>query len=368
MRTTIKMIAERAGVSIGTVDRVLHDRPYVKAEVRERVLRVMEELDYHPNRMASALATSGTPRKLALVQPEWEEGFVRDEMDAGTARFLEEYRDYNVSLDIRNYPSGDEAECLRLLNEAVENGAQAVALCASGTEEIRRALERLSERGVPGATFNSDVPGGRRICYVGEDGHRAGRVAGEIASCFLSRGDAFLVIYADPKYTAHKARVDGFLERLGEIGDMDLNLQAKILQVLQEGIIYPVGSVLPEKIDVRVIAATHRDYRKTAETVESALAAHPNLRMVYMANPSVPACAEVLRSRGLAEKVHILSHDCGPEIQELLKSGEVDFTIGQDLAYQPYQALSVLFEALMGQRPDRDTYVTACPILNSESI
>ena len=36
MRTTIKMIAERAGVSIGTVDRVLHDRPYVKAEVRER--------------------------------------------------------------------------------------------------------------------------------------------------------------------------------------------------------------------------------------------------------------------------------------------------------------------------------------------
>ena len=95
MRTTIKMIAERAGVSIGTVDRVLHDRPYVKAEVRERVLRVMEELDYHPNRMASALATSGTPRKLALVQPEWEEGFVRDEMDAGTARFLEEYRDYN---------------------------------------------------------------------------------------------------------------------------------------------------------------------------------------------------------------------------------------------------------------------------------
>ena len=124
MRTTIKMIAERAGVSIGTVDRVLHDRPYVKAEVRERVLRVMEELDYHPNRMASALATSGTPRKLALVQPEWEEGFVRDEMDAGTARFLEEYRDYNVSLDIRNYPSGDEAECLRLLNEAVENGGE----------------------------------------------------------------------------------------------------------------------------------------------------------------------------------------------------------------------------------------------------
>lgn len=53
MRATIKMIAERAGVSIGTVDRVLHDRPYVKEEVRRRVLEVMEELDYQPNRVAS---------------------------------------------------------------------------------------------------------------------------------------------------------------------------------------------------------------------------------------------------------------------------------------------------------------------------
>lgn len=60
MRATIKMIAEKAGVSIGTVDRVLHDRPYVKAEVRSRVLQVMEELHYRPNHMASALATSGT--------------------------------------------------------------------------------------------------------------------------------------------------------------------------------------------------------------------------------------------------------------------------------------------------------------------
>ena len=58
MRATIKMIAERAGVSIGTVDRVLHDRPYVKEEVRRRVLEVMEELD---RQIDAAL-----PRKLTL--------------------------------------------------------------------------------------------------------------------------------------------------------------------------------------------------------------------------------------------------------------------------------------------------------------
>ena len=99
MRATIKMIAERAGVSIGTVDRVLHDRPYVKAEVRERVLTVMAELDYRPNRMASALATSGTARRFTVIQPEWGP-YIQDAMADGVSRFLEERRDYHLSVEV----------------------------------------------------------------------------------------------------------------------------------------------------------------------------------------------------------------------------------------------------------------------------
>ena len=45
-RPTIQMVAERAGVSRGTVDRVLNNRSYVKAEVRTRILAAMQELGY----------------------------------------------------------------------------------------------------------------------------------------------------------------------------------------------------------------------------------------------------------------------------------------------------------------------------------
>ncbi|MCQ9422390.1 sigma 54-interacting transcriptional regulator [Pseudomonas sp. LJDD11] len=48
---------------------------------------------------------------------------------------------------------------------------------------------------------------------------------------------------------------------LDEIGDMPLSLQAKLLRVLQEGEIRPLGCNQPHRIDVRVIAATHRDLR-----------------------------------------------------------------------------------------------------------
>ncbi len=52
----IKDVAELAGVSVGTVDRVIHNRPNVSKTAREKVEKALKEMDYHPNMYASALA------------------------------------------------------------------------------------------------------------------------------------------------------------------------------------------------------------------------------------------------------------------------------------------------------------------------
>ena len=340
MRATIKMIAEQAGVSIGTVDRVLHNRPYVKPEVRERVLQVMEDLDYRPNRMASALALSGTSRRFAVVQPAWQ-GYVGEAIAAGVTKFREERRDYNVSVTVRTYHQGRTAECLRHLEELEAEGVQGIALCASDCPAVRRAMSELSRRRIPVVTFNSDIAGADRLCFVGEDAHRAGRLAGEIASKFLAPGDRALLVYAGPEYAGHKGRADGFLDRLEELG-------------------FP-----REKIR---IAATHEDYAETLSAVSAALREDPGLRCIYMANRSVTACAEALRQAGLAGKVRLLAHDNSPEIRSLLREGVLDFTIGQNLSYQTRKALSVLFDAVLEhKRPQRDSYYPDSPILTAEN-
>ena len=57
-RIRIKDIAIMAGVSVGTVDRVLHNRPGVSLASAEKVRKILKEMNYQPNMYASALASN----------------------------------------------------------------------------------------------------------------------------------------------------------------------------------------------------------------------------------------------------------------------------------------------------------------------
>ena len=66
-RITIKDIAERAGVSSGTVDRVLHNRPNVSKKALAKVKAALAELNYEPNAYASALASNRRYEFICLI-------------------------------------------------------------------------------------------------------------------------------------------------------------------------------------------------------------------------------------------------------------------------------------------------------------
>lgn len=68
MAITMKDVAQRAGVSVATVSRVLHGHPNVREETRARVWQAIEELGYSPNRAAQALAA----RRRKVLSPPAE--------------------------------------------------------------------------------------------------------------------------------------------------------------------------------------------------------------------------------------------------------------------------------------------------------
>jgi LacI family transcriptional regulator len=88
--TTIFDVARQAGVSYGTVSRVINDSPHVKAETRERILATMHELGYVVNKQARSLA-GGSTQMIGLLVP-----------DLGTAYIGEIIRGIDAELSLTN--------------------------------------------------------------------------------------------------------------------------------------------------------------------------------------------------------------------------------------------------------------------------
>ena len=90
-------IARMAGVSVGTVDRVIHNRGKVSAENLARVNAVLQRVDYRPNLIARSLA-SGRRYVVAVVMPRFAAGEYWADFEAGVVRAEAEARRYNVAV------------------------------------------------------------------------------------------------------------------------------------------------------------------------------------------------------------------------------------------------------------------------------
>ena len=98
----IKDIAIKAGVSVGTVDRVLHNRPNVSKPAREKVEKVLNEIHYQPNMYASALASHKNYTFICLI-PKHEQEAYWAEIEEG-ARIASALRiDFHVDVEIVYY-------------------------------------------------------------------------------------------------------------------------------------------------------------------------------------------------------------------------------------------------------------------------
>lgn len=96
-RVSIKDVAQRAGVSWKTVSNVVHDRPVVRPDTRERVLAAIEELGYVPNLAARDLR-GGPTRTLSLVVPELSNPYFARLAERMQAAARE--REHSVSVEV----------------------------------------------------------------------------------------------------------------------------------------------------------------------------------------------------------------------------------------------------------------------------
>ena len=342
-RPTIQKVADLAGVSRGTVDRVLNNRPHVNEAVRERVLCAIREIGYISPRESyrQQLDASLQPFSLGVLLPNWE-GQFRTEVERGIRRACSELEESNVRVLIRRCETDLPQEAVDLLEAMRAEGTAGFAVCAVNDPSVEGWIAARTAEGIPCVTFNSDLPGSRRLCFVGQNIYAAGRVAaGLLYKCTSGQGPVLATV-GNLKFDGHRRRLNGFRDRLEELG-------------------FPAGHL--------TVRETYNDYEATFRAVREALEEKPGLRGVYMANLSVSGCCAAIEQAGKKGQVHVVCHDINEGIRHLLRSGSIDFTIPQELEQQGYAPLLLLRDHIRKKKPlEPDRFHGQISILCAENF
>lgn len=344
-RPTIQMVAELAGVSRGTVDRVLNNRSYVRADVRERVLNAIRETGYLSPREAHRQAAEAEmplqPVKLGVLLPNWGGPF-REEVTRGIAAVRAELEKRSVEVRVCTCETDVPREAIELMDELLAWGAQGIALCALNDITIEARVGELADQGIPCITFNSDLPNSRRLCFIGQDYAKSGRIAAELLSKCIPPTARVLAMAGNLEYNGHRTRLDGFCEHMKSKGFSSAQIE---------------------------VEETYNDYRVTYNRITAALTSENPPAAIYMANRSVTGCVDALKAAGMDGKVRVIAHDMSARRRQMLLEGSLDLTITQDLFRQGSQPLLLLADLLQKDiQPESGICSTGISIICAQNI
>ena len=310
---TLKDIAAEVGVSVATVDRVLHGRAGVRADTARRVREAVARYDFRPLRAGSELARAKA-MTFALVMPTGDNIFmqlIREQTSEMTGWLAS--RRAKVETILTDVFSPD---ALAQTLESLAGRFDGVAVVALDHQGVRAAIDDLVAGGMFVVTLVSDVPGSRRHHYVGIDNVAAGRTAASlIGRLSLSQNGKIGVIAGSQLLRDHAERIFGFQQVIGlEYPNLTL------LSVVEGG----DKDNLNEGLMARLISD------------------HPDLIGVYNVGAGTPGVAKAISDSGRERQIIFIAHDCTPFTRRCLLRGVIDAVVSQDPGRQARSAMRVL--------------------------
>lgn len=341
MSVTINEIAKLANVSRATVDKVIHNRPGVKKETRERVQAILENVDYHPNLLGKALVLSKNPIRVGVILTPDYNPFIQVLL-SGIKKAQKEYLSFGFEVVVKMLTTLEPAELISILIELENINVAGLALLPIDSPQVVKKINQMQENGVQLLTFNSPLKEIHGFRYVGQNHVKAGSVAAGLMEKLLPDGGKVGVIISSKTLSCHPDRLRGFQERLNEC-----NNNITIVDVKE-----------------------NQDKKEEAFRIAlSYLNKYPDLSGFYLSGSGSDGVRNALAIANVTRPVKIISHDLVPETEALLKEGIIDFVISQNAKEQGYQIVKQLFDYLIKmQRPKNYYYEIPIEIISREVI
>lgn len=203
----LKDIARDLGVSVVTVSKVLRDHPDIGEATKERVLKRVKELQYHPNLMARGLVT-GKTSLVALVIPDLKHSFFAEVAIAVSGSL----RRAGYSMLIAWNAEDSELQ-MSEIEHLLSLGIDAMIIATSGGDDMP-SFQLLESRGIPYVLLDRQIDG-IKAPFVGMDDRLAGFMATEH---LIENGCKRIAHICGPSMSPGHNRLEGYKEALRKAG------------------------------------------------------------------------------------------------------------------------------------------------------
>ncbi len=335
---TIKEIAELAGVSRGTVDRVVNKRGSVSKTVEQRIRAIIQQHGFKPNRIARALVKKQKTHTIGMISATTENIFFRDVVD-GMNRAMDEVREGGVSLLYREVAKFSVADQLRRIDEMLAAPVDALAINPINDDAVREKLRAAAAAGLPVITFNSDIEGVDRLAYIGCDYRKTGRIAAGLIALATNSAAHVALVTGSRKSLGHDLRIVGFQAELARFPGIRV---AEVIEMFDDDI------------------TSYAEVRKLLER-NSAIDAF------FFAAGGKEGGIRAILEAGRAPR--IVTVDLDAFTADRLRDGTVAATVCQQPFVQGYEPIRQLADFLtQGERPENVMQYTQAEIVIRQSL
>lgn len=310
---TLKDIAREAGVSLATVDRVLHKRPGVRPDTVRRVQETIARNAFQPHVAAAELAR-GRTRRFAFVMPSGANPFMQ-QIEAYLGEMSAWLSARRLSVEMVSTDVFDPSVLAASL-ETLAGDYDGVAVVALDHPGVRAAINDLVDAGTKVVTLVSDVPSSRRHHYVGIDNIAAGRTAGALVGRLVGQKSGKIAIIAGSQgLRDHAERIFGFNQVMAsEFSHLD---------------------ILP------LLEGRDEDDR-SEQLISRLLSKHPDIIGLYNVGAGTQGVANALTEAGREKQILFIAHDLTAMTRKLLLQGTLDVAISQNPGHEARAAVRVL--------------------------
>ena len=208
---TVFEIAERAGVSIGTVDRVLHNRGRVSQKTKEKIQRIIDEEGYQPNPLARHLRRKDRIKIGALIPRHDSESGYWQLVWNGLQKAVAELSAFSIILQPFEFTRPNERSLKTAFRKMQDSDCTAWIIAPIMQEACLEMITAAAESR-PFVCIDSPLPGANARSTIAQDPFRGGLLAGKLMSILVPEGDLFGVIRPYTGAYNLNERVQGFME------------------------------------------------------------------------------------------------------------------------------------------------------------